>query len=82
MIDFSEITACGECCTGCEKKIKVYAQDVLKQMDLYLNGHNQEDVKFMHVPEIMMYSFADCVKNFLVNDYHRWCHGILILLNT
>ena len=42
MTDFTTITACGECCVGCTKSKKAFAQGASKLMDGFRNGQNRE----------------------------------------
>lgn len=59
-IDFTTITACGECCIGCKKKKMDYAKDVLKLTDIARNGHNQVNVQYISVQENIKFNFANC----------------------
>ena len=78
MINFGMITACGECCDGCEKK--EYARAVSKQMAMSRNGRSPEDVRFTPVQENTGYDSAVCAKSFRVNSCRRSFRGTLILL--
>lgn len=40
-IDFTTITACGECCTGCRKKQRESAKAVLNPMGIVRSGYNR-----------------------------------------
>lgn len=67
-MDFTTITACGECCIGCKKKEDGICQDCIES-----DGHcvewEQSNGCPIHisVQENIMCNFVDCVKDFLVN---------------
>lgn len=82
MIDFSTITACGECCVGCKKELRESVWDALKRMGMYLNGLSLADVKYILVQESMEYSSVDCAIYFRVINYQQLFRGILTLLST
>lgn len=66
-IDFSTITACGECCVGCKKKKMAGVKVVWSLMDIVKSGHSLGGVQYINAQENIMYNFVDYVKNFLVN---------------
>lgn len=65
-IDFTVITACGECCVGCKKKENGMCKGCIES-DGVKNGHSLKGVQYIDVRENIMYNFVDYVKNFLVN---------------
>lgn len=67
-INFSTITACGESCTVCKKKLMVYVKVVLSWMAMFQNGQIPADAKYMHVQKIIMCNFAAYAGIFLVNS--------------
>ena len=66
-IDFTTVTACGECCVGCKKKKMVFVKVVQSPMDIVWNGSNLMVAQYINVQESIMCNSVDYVKNFLVN---------------
>lgn len=59
-MDFTTITACGECCAGCTKKLVVFAKVVQSPMDIVQNGNNLTVVQYINVQDSIMYNSVDC----------------------
>lgn len=74
-IDFTTITACGECCAGCKKKEDGICQGCIESDGIVWNGRNPMAVQFINAQENIMFNFVDCAKNFPVSGSFKKLFG-------
>ena len=66
-IDFSTITACGECCSGCKKKMNGICKGCI-EADGYVPEWSDSGRCKIHVLDSIMFNFVVCVQNFLARN--------------
>lgn len=66
MTDFTTITACGECCVGCSKKIEGSCPGCIEA-----DGCVPECVRYTHVVKIIMPVSVVCAVSFHVKSFRK-----------
>lgn len=61
-IDFTTITACGECCVGCKKKVDGICQGCIESDGHCVEWTESNGCPYINVQGSMVYSFVDCAK--------------------
>ena len=71
MTDFSTITACGECCVGCSKKIAGDCPGCIEADVRVPEWEDQEDVRYTLVARSIMHVFVVYAVSSLVRSFRR-----------
>ena len=66
-MDFTTITACGECCSGCTKKAGGICQGCIESDGHCIEWEHLTVVQYINVQDSIMYNSVDCVRNSLVS---------------
>lgn len=81
-IDFTKITACGECCVGCKKKKLVCVKAASKPMVIVKSGQNRDSVQYTNVQKNTESNFVGYALNFHAKSCQKKFIGILTSFNT